>query len=43
TDSIPLTEAAQKISKIKVRSVAGLIAATIENIHTETSVSSLFN
>jgi ribose-phosphate pyrophosphokinase len=43
TDSIPLTEAAQKVSKIKVRSVAGLIAATIENIHTETSVSSLFN
>ena len=43
TDSIPLTEAALKIPKIKVRSVAGLIAATIENIHTETSVSSLFN
>jgi len=43
TDSIPLTEAAQKVPKIKVRSVAGLIAATIENIHTETSVSSLFN
>jgi len=43
TDSIPLTESAQKIAKIKVRSVAGLIAATIENIHTETSVSSLFN
>ena len=43
TDSIPLTEAALKIPKIKVRSVAGLIAATVENIHTETSVSSLFN
>jgi ribose-phosphate pyrophosphokinase len=43
SDSIPLTEAALKLPKIKVRSVAGLIAATIENIHTETSVSSLFS
>jgi len=43
TDSIPLTEAAQKVAKIKVRSVAGLLAATIESIHMETSVSSLFN
>ena len=43
TDSIPLREEAQKVTKIKVRSVAGLIAATIENIHMETSVSSLFN
>jgi ribose-phosphate pyrophosphokinase len=43
TDSIPLSEEAQKVAKIKVRSVAGLIAATIENIHLETSVSSLFN
>ena len=43
TDSIPLREEAQKLEKIKVRSVAGLMAATIENIHTETSVSSLFN
>jgi ribose-phosphate pyrophosphokinase len=43
TDSIPLTEEAQKVAKIKVRSVAGLLAATIESIHMETSVSSLFN
>nr|WP_268235293.1 ribose-phosphate pyrophosphokinase [Silvibacterium dinghuense] len=43
TDSIPLTEEARKMGKIKVRSVAGLLAATIESIHMETSVSSLFN
>ena len=43
TDSIPLHEEAQKVAKIKVRSVAGLLAATIESIHMETSVSSLFN
>ena len=43
SDSIPLSEAAQKLAKIKVRSVAGLLAATIESIHMETSVSSLFN
>ncbi|MFT4112472.1 MAG: ribose-phosphate pyrophosphokinase [Silvibacterium sp.] len=43
TDSIPLTEEARKTGKIKVRSVAGLLAATIESIHMETSVSSLFN
>jgi len=43
TDSIPLREDARAISKIKVLSVAGLLAATIENIHMETSVSALFN
>jgi ribose-phosphate pyrophosphokinase len=43
TDSIPLNEEAQKVEKIKVRSVAGLLAATIVSIHMETSVSSLFN
>jgi ribose-phosphate pyrophosphokinase len=43
TDSIPLTEAAQKVDRIKVRSIAGLLAATIENIHMESSVSSLFS
>jgi ribose-phosphate pyrophosphokinase len=43
TDSIPLAEAGLKLPKIKVRSVAGLLAATIESIHMETSVSSLFN
>ncbi len=43
TDSIPLRPEAQRVEKIKVRSVSGLMAATIENIHMETSVSSLFN
>ena len=43
SDSIPLTEEAQAVEKIKVRSVAGLLAATIESIHMETSVSSLFS
>ncbi|MGC2163565.1 MAG: ribose-phosphate pyrophosphokinase [Silvibacterium sp.] len=43
TDSIPLDEEALKLAKIKVRSVSGLLAATIESIHMETSVSSLFN
>lgn len=43
TDSVPLSTEAQKVEKIKVRSVSGLLAATIESIHMETSVSSLFN
>jgi ribose-phosphate pyrophosphokinase len=46
TDSIQLREEAQKLEKlgkIKVLSVAGLLAAAIESIHMETSVSSLFN
>jgi ribose-phosphate pyrophosphokinase len=46
TDSIPLNEAAQAAvaaGKIKVRSIAGLLGAAIENIHMETSVSTLFN
>ena len=43
TNTIPLTEAAQKVSKIKVRSVAGLLGRAIESIHMETSVSTLFN
>jgi ribose-phosphate pyrophosphokinase len=46
TDSIPLREEAQeleKLGKIKVLSIAGLLGATIESIHMETSVSSLFN
>jgi ribose-phosphate pyrophosphokinase len=42
SDSIPLTEAAQKVEKIKVRSIAGLLGAAIESIHMETSVSTLF-
>jgi ribose-phosphate pyrophosphokinase len=43
TDSIPLREEARNVPKIKVRSVAGLLAATIESIHMETSVSALFS
>jgi len=43
TNSIPLREEAKRVPKIKVCSVAGLLAATIESIHMETSVSSLFN
>jgi ribose-phosphate pyrophosphokinase len=43
TNSIPLCEEAQKVEKIKVLSIAGLLAATIESIHMETSVSTLFS
>ena len=43
TDTIPLREAAQKVSKIKVLSIAGLLGSAIENIHMETSVSTLFS
>ena len=39
----PLREAAQKVSKIKVLSIAGLLGSAIENIHMETSVSTLFS
>src|SRR5262249_19289757 len=42
TNTIPLSEAARKEPKIKVLSIAGLIARTIQSIHEETSVSSLF-
>jgi ribose-phosphate pyrophosphokinase len=43
TNTIPLREGAQKLSKIKVLSIAGLVGAAIENIHMETSVSTLFS
>jgi ribose-phosphate pyrophosphokinase len=43
TNSIPLREEAQKVAKIKVLSIAGLLGRAIENIHMETSVSTLFN
>jgi ribose-phosphate pyrophosphokinase len=43
TNTIPLTEAAKDEAKIKVLSIAGLLAAAIESIHEETSVSSLFS
>src|SRR5579863_4048967 len=42
TDSVPLNEAAKKLSKIKVLSVAGLLARGIQSIHEETSISELF-
>ncbi|MGB6191996.1 MAG: ribose-phosphate pyrophosphokinase [Terracidiphilus sp.] len=43
TNTVPLREAAQKLSKIKVLSIAGLLGAAIESIHMETSVSTLFS
>jgi ribose-phosphate pyrophosphokinase len=42
TNTIPLTEAAKAEPKIKVLSIAGLLGRTIQSIHEETSVSSLF-
>jgi ribose-phosphate pyrophosphokinase len=42
TDTIPLGDKATKCPKIKVLSVAGLLAKAIHNIHTESSVSVLF-
>jgi len=51
TNTIPLREAALKLTvaeagqkpKLKVLSIAGLIGTAIENIHLETSVSTLFS
>jgi ribose-phosphate pyrophosphokinase len=43
TNTIPLREAGQKVPKIKVLSIAGLLGAAIESIHMETSVSTLFS
>jgi ribose-phosphate pyrophosphokinase len=54
TDTVPLREAAhkltqpgndpaQKLPKLKVLTIAGLLGAAIESIHMETSVSSLFS
>ena len=42
TDTIPLTEESRACKKIRVLSVAGLLAETILRIFTEDSVSSLF-
>jgi ribose-phosphate pyrophosphokinase len=42
TNTIPLSEAASREPKIKVLSIAGLIARAIQSIHEETSVSKLF-
>jgi ribose-phosphate pyrophosphokinase len=42
TDSVPLNGAAQKLPKVTVLSVAGLLARGIQSIHEETSISELF-
>ncbi|MDR2161642.1 MAG: ribose-phosphate pyrophosphokinase [Desulfovibrio sp.] len=42
TDTIPCGEKCLRCSKVKVLSVAGLLAKAIHNIHTESSVSVLF-
>ncbi|HVP55050.1 MAG TPA: ribose-phosphate pyrophosphokinase [Candidatus Eisenbacteria bacterium] len=42
TNTIPLTEAARNEPKIQQLSIAGLIAAAIQSIHEESSVSRLF-
>src|SRR5713226_6010643 len=42
TDSVPLNEAAKKVPRIKVLSVAALLARGIRSLHEETSISELF-
>lgn len=42
TDSIPLSEEAKNCGKIRVLSIAGLVAESIRRIHVEESISSLF-
>src|SRR5215510_2478999 len=42
TDSVPLTEEGKKMGKIKVLSVASLLARAIQSIHEESSISELF-
>jgi ribose-phosphate pyrophosphokinase len=42
TNTIPVTEEAVREPKIKVLSIAGLVARAIQSIHEETSVSTLF-
>ena len=42
TDSVPLSEEAKKVPRIKVLSVAELLARGIRSIHEETSISELF-
>jgi ribose-phosphate pyrophosphokinase len=43
TDSVPLSAAAEQVGKIKVLSVAELLARGIRSIHEETSISALFS
>ena len=42
TDSVPICEAAKTVKKIKILSVAELLARGIRSIHEETSISELF-
>jgi len=42
TNTIPLSEEAKKVKKIKVLSVAGMLGEAIKRIHRDESVSSLF-
>jgi ribose-phosphate pyrophosphokinase len=42
TDTIPLSDAAKACARIRVLSVAGMLAETIRRIHTDESVSSLY-
>ena len=42
TDSIPLKDDAKQCGKIRVLSIAGLVAESIRRIHVEESISSLF-
>jgi len=42
TDSVPMNDGARKLAKIRVLSVAPLLARGIQSIHEETSISELF-
>jgi ribose-phosphate pyrophosphokinase len=42
TDSVPVSEAARNLKKVKILSVADLLARGIRSIHEETSISELF-
>src|SRR5438445_3971069 len=42
TDSVPLSEAGRQVQKIRILSVADLLARGIRSIHEETSISELF-
>jgi len=42
TDSVPICEAAKKLKKVTILSVADLLARGIRSIHEETSISELF-
>jgi ribose-phosphate pyrophosphokinase len=42
TDSVPMSEAAKKLKKVTILSVADLLARGIRSIHEETSISELF-